>query len=90
VAAALGAVRCLQQHKRELGESSERGRRRAMQTRRNRNAAEQLEIRCDDLEAKAKKYSVYRLDEFYQSETFSSHQFSYDSNAKTIIWGTLS
>ena len=52
---------------------------------RRQQMPDDLEIRCDDLEAQAKKYSVYALDDFYQSEIFRSHSFEYDSASRMII-----
>jgi DNA replication licensing factor MCM2 len=51
---------------------------------RRQQLPDQFEIRCDDLEAKAKKYSVYRLESFYESDIFTSHQFQYDAETKII------
>ena len=43
-----------------------------------------VEIRLDDLEAKAREYEIHDLSQFYKSNAFESHNFTIDAKRKII------
>ena len=44
-----------------------------------------LEVRCKDLEQKAREYRIYDMNAFYQSETFKQNGMRLDPTGRIII-----
>ena len=45
---------------------------------------EYVEIRLDDLEAKAREYEIHDLSQFYKSSAFKGHNFTIDNNRRVV------
>ena len=57
----------------------------AYQQIRNRELPDQIEVQIEDLEAQAREYNVYDLEDFFASSTFAAHNFVRDEARRLII-----
>ena len=45
---------------------------------------EYVEVRLDDLEAKAREYEIHDLSQFYKSNAFRGHNFTIDGRRRVV------